>query len=268
MLSHSDIITSFLLTYRLIISFILSQWRLASVPSKENILLVFTTSLYHLSRPWPTPDTCPVKRPVSLEVFLLYWSSLDLAHHSWSQTCIMHLTSAKSILDPWHIILLAFMALFLYLLRHPCFCPCLCFLPLVYFIDLVLFLSLPCPPSECLLVTIYTPSCLISYKYPSTSPCNFSLKSNKSLLPIPSLCSFCPTGTYARVNTWPLSLYPISLPCFRSYSWPRQTSALLSSSSWSGIRPDFDPEKTWTWHHWSLPWVHVTGVYYHLPPVY
>ena len=51
------------------------------------------------------------------------------------------------------------------------------------------------------------------------------------------------------VNTWPLSLYPIGLPCSRSYSQPRPTSALLSSPPWSRIRPDFDPEKTWTWHH-------------------
>ena len=151
-----------------------------------------------MSRPCPTLDTCPVKRPVSPEVFLLYWSSPDLVHHSQSRTCIAHLTSAKSILDPWHIPLLAFMALFLYLLRQPCFRPCLHFLPLVYFIDLVLFLSPPCSTSKCLLVTVYTPSCLVSYKYPSTSPCNFSQKSNKSLLPIPGLCSFCLTGTYAR----------------------------------------------------------------------
>ena len=96
------------------------------------------------------------------------------------------------------ITLLAFMALFLYLLCQPCFRPCLRFLPLVYFIDLVLFLSPPCSTSKCLLVIVYTPSCLVSYKYPSTSPCNFSLKSNKSLLPIPGLCSFCLTGTYAR----------------------------------------------------------------------
>ena len=149
-------------------------------------------------RPCPTLVIHPVKRPVSPEVFLLYWSSLDLMHHSWSQTCIVHLTSAKSILDPWHIPLLVHMTLFLYLLHQPCFHPCLCFPPLVYFIDLVLFLSPPCSISECLLVTIYTPSCLVLYKYPSTSPCSFSLKSNKSLLPIPGLCSSCPTGTYAR----------------------------------------------------------------------
>ena len=55
------------------------------------------------------------------------------------------------------------------------------------------------------------------------------------------------------VNTWPLSLYPISLPCSWSYSQPRPTSALPSSPPWSRIHPDFDPEKTQTWHllsHW------------------
>ena len=151
-----------------------------------------------VSRPCPTPDTHLVKRPVSLEVFLLYWSSPDLAHHSRSWTCITHLTSAKSILDPWHIPLLVFMTLFLYLLCPPCFCPCLCSLPLVYFIDLVPFLSPPCSIFKCLLVIVYTPSCLVSHKYPSTSPCISSLKSTKSLLPIPSPCSFCLTRTYAR----------------------------------------------------------------------
>ena len=151
-----------------------------------------------LSRSCPTPDTCLVKRLVSLEVFLLYWSSLDLVHHSWSQTCIMHLTSAKSILDPWHIPLLVLMTLFLYLLHQPCFHPCLHLPPLVHFIDLVPFLSPPCSISECLLVIVYTPSCLVSYKYPSTSPCISSLKSTKFLLPIPGLCSSCLTGTYTR----------------------------------------------------------------------
>ena len=151
-----------------------------------------------VSRPCPTPVTCPVKRPVSPEVFLLYWSSLDLVHHSWFWTCIAHLTSAKSILDPWHIPLLVLMTLFLYLLHQPCFCPCLHSPPLVYFIDLVPFLFPPCSISECLLVTIYTPSCLILYKYPSTSPCIGSLKSTKSLLPILNPCSLSLTGTYAR----------------------------------------------------------------------
>ena len=151
-----------------------------------------------MSRPCPTPVTHPVKRLVSLEVFLLYQSSPDLAHHSWSQTCIVHLTSTKSILDPWHIPLLVFMALFLYLLRLPCFHPCLRSLPLVYFIDLVPFLFPPCSISKCLLVTVYTPSCLVSYKYPSTSPCISSLKSTKSLLPIPGPWSLCLTRTYAR----------------------------------------------------------------------
>ena len=87
---------------------------------------------------------------------------------------------------------------FLYLLHLPCFHPCLCSLPLVYFIDLVPFLFPPCPISECLLVTVYTPSCLVLYKYPSTSPCISSLKSTKYLLPIPGPCSLCPTGTYTR----------------------------------------------------------------------
>ena len=151
-----------------------------------------------VSRPCPTLVTCLVERPVSLEVFLLYRSSLDFMHHSQSWTCIVHLTSTKSILDPWHIPLLVLMTLFLYLLRQPCFCPCLCSLPLVYFIDLVPFLFPPCSVSKCLLVTIYTPSCLILYKYPSTSPCISSLKSTKSLLPIPGPCSLCPTGTYTR----------------------------------------------------------------------
>ena len=151
-----------------------------------------------LSRPCPTLVTRLVERLVSLEVFLLYWSSLDLAHHSRSQTCIAHLTSTKSILDPWHIPLLVLMTLFLYLLHQPCFHPCLCSPPLVYFIDLVPFLFPPCFISECLLVTIYTPSCLISYKYPSTPPCISSLKSTKSLLPIPGPCSLCSTRTYAR----------------------------------------------------------------------
>ena len=149
-------------------------------------------------RPCPTPVTHPVKRLVSPEVFLLYWSSLDLAHHSQSQTCIMHLSSAKSILDTWYIPLLVLMTLFLYLLRQPCFRPCLHSPPLVYFIDLVPFLSPPCSISKCLLVTVYTPSCLISYKYPSTLPYIGSLKSTKSLLPIPGPWSLCPTGTYAR----------------------------------------------------------------------
>ena len=90
------------------------------------------------------------------------------------------------------------MTLFLYLLCQPCFHPCLHFLPLVYFIDLVPFLFPPCSISECLLDTVYTPSCLVLYKYPSTSPCSLSLKSTKSLLPIPGPCSFCPTRTYAR----------------------------------------------------------------------
>ena len=71
-----------------------------------------------MSRPCPAPVICPVKRPVSPEVFLLYWSSPDLAHHSQSQTCITHLTSTKSILDPWHIPLLAFMTLFLIRKNH------------------------------------------------------------------------------------------------------------------------------------------------------
>ena len=151
-----------------------------------------------VSRPCSTPVTHPIKRPVSLEVFLLYWSSLDLAHHSRSWTCIAHLSSAKSILDTWHIPLLVLMTLFLYLLCQPCFRPCLRSLPLVYFIDLVPFLSPPCSISECLLVTVHTPSCLVSYKYPSTSPCISSLKLTKSLLPIPGPCSFCLTGTYTR----------------------------------------------------------------------
>ena len=125
----------------------------------------------HLSRPCPTPVTCLVERLVSLEVFLLYQSSLDLTCHSQSRTCIAHLTSAKSILDPWHISLLVLMTWFLYLLCQSCFCPCLCSPPLVYFIDLVPFLLPPCSISKCLLVTVYTPSCFISYKYPSTSPC-------------------------------------------------------------------------------------------------
>ena len=111
-----------------------------------------------LSRPCPTLDTCPVERPVSPEVFLFYWSNPDLAHHSRSRTCIMHLSSAKSILDPWHIPLLVLMTLFLYLLHLPCLHPCLHSLPLVYFIDLVPFLFPPCSISECLLVTVYTPS--------------------------------------------------------------------------------------------------------------
>ena len=80
------------------------------------------------------------------------------------------------------------MTLFLYLLHQPCFRPCLRSLPLVYFIDLVPFLLPPCSISECLLVTVYTPSCFISYKYPSTSPCIVSLKSTKSLLPILDPC--------------------------------------------------------------------------------
>ena len=147
-----------------------------------------------LSRPCPTPVT----RPVSLEVFLFYQSNLDLMHHSRSRTCIVHLSSAKSILDPWHIPLLVLMTLFLYLLHQPCFCPCLCSPPLVYLIDLVPFLFPPCSISECLLVTVYTPSCLVSYKYLSTLPCISSLKSTKSPLPIPSPWSLCPTGTYAR----------------------------------------------------------------------
>ena len=75
------------------------------------------------------------------------------------------------------------MTLFLYLLRLSCFHSCLRSPPLVYFIDLVPFLFLPCSISKCLLVTVYTPSCLILYKYPSTSPCISSLKSTKSLLP-------------------------------------------------------------------------------------
>ena len=157
-----------------------------------------TSEVLCLSRPCPTLVTCLVERLVSPEVFLLYWSSPDLVHHSWSQTCITHLTSTKPILDPGHIPLLVVMTLFLYLLCQPCFHPCLRLLPLVYFIDLVPFLSPPCSISECLLVTIYTLSYLVSYKYPSTSPCISSLKSAKSLLPIPGLCSLCPTGTYAR----------------------------------------------------------------------
>ena len=151
-----------------------------------------------VSRPCPTLVTRPVERPVSLELFLLYQSSPDLAHHSQSRTCIAHLTSAKSILDPWHIPLLVLVTLFLYLLRQPCFHPCLRSPPLVYFIDLVHFLLPPCSISECLLVTVYTPSCFILYKYPSTSPCIGSLKSTKSLLPILNPCSLSPTGTYAR----------------------------------------------------------------------
>ena len=151
-----------------------------------------------VSRPCPTPVTHPVERPVTLEVFLFYQSNPNLMHHSQSWTCIAHLTSAKSILDPWHIPLLVFMALFLYLLRLPCFHPCLCSLPLVYFIDLVPFLFPPCSIFKCLLVTVYTPSCLISYKYPSTSPFICSLESTKPLLPIPGPCYLCLTGTYAR----------------------------------------------------------------------
>ena len=151
-----------------------------------------------LSRPCPTLVTHPVERPVSPEVFLSYRSNPDLLHHSQSRTCIVHLTSTKSILDPRHVPLLVLMTLFLYLLCQPCFCPCLSSLPLVYFIDLVPFLFPPCYISKCLLVTIYTPSCLVLYKYPSTSPCISSLKSTKSLLPIPGPCSLCPTGTYAR----------------------------------------------------------------------
>ena len=199
-----------------------------------------------LSRPCPTLVTHPVKRPVSPEVFLLYQSSPDLVHHSQSQTCIAHLTSTKSILDPWHIPLLVLMTLFMYLLHQPCSHHCLCFPPLVYFIDLVLFLSPPCSISisKCLLVTVYTPSCLIPYKYPSTSPRISSLKPNKSLLPILCPCPSCPTGTYAMGQ--PLSLYPIGLSCSHSYSQPRSTSALPSSFPWSGICLDFDAEKTWT----------------------
>ena len=53
-----------------------------------------------LSRPCPTLDTRPVERPVSPEVFLFYRSNLDLTHHSQSRTCIAHLSSAKSILNP------------------------------------------------------------------------------------------------------------------------------------------------------------------------
>ena len=191
---------------------------LFSVGNTCHTLLLYINSRHHwhnMSRPWPTPVTHPVERLVSLEVFLLYWSNLDLAHHSQSQTCIMHLTSAKSILDPWHIPLLVFMALFLYLLCLPCFHPCLHSPPLVYFIDLVPFLFPSCAISECLLVTIYTPSCLISYKYPSTSPCICSLKSTKSLLPIPSPCSLCLTGTYARGQ------------CLTSVIVPNQSPVLL-----------------------------------------
>ena len=55
------------------------------------------------------------------------------------------------------------------------------------------------------------------------------------------------------VNTWPLLLYPIGLLYPWSYSWPRPTSALPSSSPWSRIHLDFDPEKTWTW---QLPTPH------------
>ena len=83
------------------------------------------------------------------------------------------------------------MTLFLYLLHQPCFHPCLHFPSLVYFIDLVPFPSPPCSISKCLLVTIYTPSCLVSYKYPSTSPCSFSLKSTKSLLCKGSTLDLC-----------------------------------------------------------------------------
>ena len=53
-----------------------------------------------MSRPCPTPVTRPVERSVSLDVFLFYRSNPDLAHHSRSWTCIAHLSSAKSILDP------------------------------------------------------------------------------------------------------------------------------------------------------------------------
>ena len=167
-----------------------SQWKLkksaasslSDVPTVVDASFPFALSL---SRPCPTPDSHPVERPVSLEVFLFYRSNLDLVHHSQSRTCITHLSSAKSILDPWHIPLLVLMTLFLYLLGQPCFCPCLRSPLLVYFIDLVPFLFPPCSISECLLVTVYTPSCLVSYKYPSTSPYISSLKSTKSLLPIP-----------------------------------------------------------------------------------
>ena len=168
-----------------------------------------------LSRPCPTLVTHLVKRPVSPEVFLFYQSKLDLTHHSQSWTCIAHLSSAKSILDPWHIPLLVLMTLFLYLLHQPCFHPCLHSLPLVYFIDLVPFLFPPCSISECLLVNVYTPSYLVSYKYPSTSPCISSLKSTKSFLPIPGPCSLCPTGTYARSQ------------CLTSVIVPNWSSVLL-----------------------------------------
>ena len=53
-----------------------------------------------LSRPCPTLVTRPVEKLVSPEVFLFYRSNPGLAHHSQSWTCIAHLTSAKSILDP------------------------------------------------------------------------------------------------------------------------------------------------------------------------
>ena len=183
-----------------------------------------------VSRPCSTLVTRPVERPVSLEVFLLYWSSPDLMHHSWSRTCITHLTSTKSILDPWHIPLLVLMTLFLYLLHQPCFHPCLCSLPLVYFIGLVPFLFPPCSISECFLVTVYPPSCLISYKYPSTSPCIGSLKSTKSLLPILDPCSLSLTGTYARGQRLTSVIVPISLLYSWSYSQPRPTAALPSLS--------------------------------------
>ena len=113
-----------------------------------NLIPMTLLNLIMLSRPCPTLITRLVKRLVSLEVFLFYQSYPDLAHHSQSWTCIAHLSSAKSILDTWHIHLLVLMTLFLYLLCQPCFRPCLRSPPLVYFIDLVPFLFPPCSISD------------------------------------------------------------------------------------------------------------------------
>ena len=79
----------------------LQKWQKNRTGLDFKILLMGSAPKWGiLSRPCPTPVTHPVKRLVSLEVILLYWSSPDLVHHSLSQTCITHLTSIKSTHDP------------------------------------------------------------------------------------------------------------------------------------------------------------------------
>ena len=165
----------------------------------------------------------------------------------------MHLTSAKSILDPWPISLLVLMALFLYLLCQPCLCPCFQFLPLFYFpVPGLFYWSSPLPLLSLFHFLVFTSVYLSPYILPPILSCINTLVLNPLTLVWNqlTLSSISAPSVWLeptqRANTWPLSLYPIGLLYPQSYSKPRVTSALPSFSTWFRIHLDFDPEKTWT----------------------